>query len=219
MPLVGALESVAQLALVLGFGGLLASFGYLNPSTQIALYRLTQVFLTPVLIYFSIAFTSFRLEDVLAHWHLALYFLTLVPLVTLVSWAVVRLASFSRVDCQWIAASILFQDSTCLPLTVVQALANSVMGLHLLLQGPSDTRQGVLARGVGSRHQQLFEMERQSNALVTKTTTKATIPPAESLLILLFIHMVLDLSPTPAGTATTTTGAFIHLSPPFRTRP
>ncbi|GJJ72961.1 auxin efflux carrier family protein [Entomortierella parvispora] len=141
-----AAEAESQVITIVLAGVILSRTGYLSQSAQKAISQVNLYFMTPCLLFTKIA-STINWDQFKAFWPIPVFFLFF----TAVSWVVSRLGSrllgFSNDEEKFVTASVLFSNTNSLPMALVQSLAMSAAGSHLL-RDEHDTKELVAARGI-----------------------------------------------------------------------
>ncbi|KAF9914384.1 hypothetical protein BX616_008419 [Lobosporangium transversale] len=139
-------EAVSQVLIVVACGVILSRNGYLSQPAQKAISKVNLYFMTPCLMFTKIAstisWTQFK-----AYWPIPVFYC----LFSSISWLVAKIGSrllgFSKDEEKFVIASVLFSNTNSLPMALMQSLAFSAAGEHLL-RDENDTKADVAARGI-----------------------------------------------------------------------
>ncbi|KAF8933346.1 hypothetical protein BGZ58_006412 [Dissophora ornata] len=141
-----AAEAVSQVLVVVACGVILSRTGYLSQSAQKSISKVNLYFMTPCLLFTKIV-STINWNQFKAFWPIPVFYALFSAISWLVSKVGSRLLRFSEDEEKFVIASVLFSNTNTLPIALVQSLAFSAAGEHLL-RDKNDTREDVAARGI-----------------------------------------------------------------------
>ncbi|ORY04224.1 auxin efflux carrier [Basidiobolus meristosporus CBS 931.73] len=139
-------EAILQIAVTCGTGIYLAKNGILSRDLQKSLSNLNLNFLTPCLLFTTVAF-AVSPSVFLTFWPIPSYSLIFTLISMLASTICARLFHFSKAQANFSKAASMFPNTNSLPIPLIQSLANSTAA-KMLLWDDNDTPENVQARGI-----------------------------------------------------------------------
>ncbi|KAI9286439.1 auxin efflux carrier [Umbelopsis sp. AD052] len=143
--ILASIESTSQTLLTIGIGYLSARSGFLNDKTQKGLQKLTINVLTPALLFANVG-AQIDLQKLIALWAVPAFYVGYLCIGFIIAVIAGKICKFDWTAIKFVAAGVIFQNTTSLPIALIQSIA-STRAITLLMK-EDDTPGAATARGI-----------------------------------------------------------------------
>lgn len=131
--------------MTIGVGYLSARAGFLNGKAQKGLQKLTINVLTPALLFANVG-ASIDLEKLIALWAIPTFYIAYIVIGFTIAVITGKIFKFDWSSCKFVVAGVIFQNTTSLPIALIQSIA-STRAITLLMK-EDDSPDLARSRGI-----------------------------------------------------------------------
>ncbi|KAI8581177.1 hypothetical protein K450DRAFT_233456 [Umbelopsis ramanniana AG] len=143
--ILASIESTSQTLLTIGIGYLSARSGFLNDKSQKGLQKLTINVLTPALLFANVG-AQIDLQKLITLWAVPAFYVGYICIGFIIALMAGKICKFDWAACKFVAAGVIFQNTTSLPIALIQSMA-STRAIALLMR-EDDTPSAATSRGI-----------------------------------------------------------------------
>ncbi|KAJ2955487.1 hypothetical protein NQZ79_g8524 [Umbelopsis isabellina] len=144
--ILSAVESTSQTLITISIGYWSARAGFLDDKAQKGLQQLTIWVLTPALLFANVG-ASIDLQKLIALWAIPAFYCAYLIIGFVIAILVGKVFKFGWSASKFVAAGVIFQNTTSLPVALIKSLG-STRAMQLLLKEGGDSSSQAMSRGI-----------------------------------------------------------------------